>query len=50
MIPKQKWSHMTRDILGKISSDPDCDLCPQLTFDLLFPTVTQYQKTAHSVP
>ena len=26
-----------------------CDLCPQLTFDLLFPTVTQYHKTAHTV-
>ena len=31
---------------------PDCDLCdpcPQLTFDQLFPTVTQYHKTAHTV-
>ena len=28
--------------------DP-CDLCPQLTLDLFFPTVTQYHKTAHTV-
>ena len=36
MIPKQKWSHMTWDILGKTHITPDCDLCdlcPQLTFD-----------------
>ena len=31
---------------------PDCDLCDlhaQLTFDQLFPTVTQYHKTALTV-
>ena len=52
MIPKQKWSHMTWDILGKthMTSDRDlCDLCPKLTFNELFPTVTQYHKTAHTV-
>ena len=26
-----------------------CDLCPQLTFNYLFPTVTQNHKTAHTV-
>ena len=26
-----------------------CDLCPQLTLNLLFPTVTQHHKTAHTV-
>ena len=26
-----------------------CDLYPQLTFDYLFPPVTQYHKTAHTV-
>ena len=26
-----------------------CDLCPQLTFNLFFPTVTQNHKTAHTV-
>ena len=39
MTLKQKWSHMTKDILGKTHMTPDCDLydlCPQLTFDELF--------------
>ena len=39
-------------ILGKTHATPDCDLCdlcPQLTFDQLFPTVTQYHKTAPTV-
>ena len=27
MIPKQKWSHMTQDILGKTFMAPDCDMC-----------------------
>ena len=26
-----------------------CDLCPQLTINELFPTVTQNHKTAHTV-
>ena len=26
-----------------------CDLCPQLTFDYLYPPVTQYHKTAQTV-
>ena len=26
-----------------------CDLCPQLTFNELFPTVTQNHKTAHTL-
>ena len=49
MIPKQKWSHITQHL--HMTPDHDlCDLCPQLTFDYLFPPVTQYHKTAHSVP
>ena len=44
MIPKQKWSHMTWEILDKtINMTLDCnmcDLCPQLTFDKLFANVT----------
>ena len=37
------------ELIPKAHSHCDlCDLCPQLTFDYLLPTVTQYHKTTHT--
>ena len=38
----------TRQNLHMTPNRDLCDLCPQLTLDELFPTVTQYHKTAHT--
>ena len=45
-------SYDSAHIMKKLHMTPDCDLCdlcPQLNFDYLFPPVTQYHKTAHTV-